>query len=239
MSIPKGKIFLIPNYLSDNQNSDFISAMVFPVLKNLEYYIVENVRTTRRFISSLNLDIKIQDLKFETMDKRFDSGGLDVIFQPLNQGNDIGVQSEAGLAGIADPGKLIVSYAHQKGIQVIPLPGSSSIILALISSGLNGQQFTFHGYLPIDKSKRVSFIKKMESEMNKTGYTQVFMETPYRNQDLFDLMLKSLNSTTVLFVGRDITGIQQKVLSLPVDSWKKQTIELNKIPTVFAIGKPA
>ena len=150
-----GKVFLLPNYLSENQGPDFISPLVSDVIRHLDYFLAENIRTSRRFISSLNLGIDISSLTFEEMDKRFDEKELPRIFEPVLKGKDIGIQSEAGLPGIADPGKLAVAYAHKHDIQVVSLPGSSSIILGLISSGFNGQAFTFHGYLPIDKNTRI------------------------------------------------------------------------------------
>jgi 16S rRNA (cytidine1402-2'-O)-methyltransferase len=232
-----GKVYLIPNYLSEGQDQTFIAPLIYPIVQNLEYYLVENIRTTRRFISSLKLDIDISGLRLEQMDKRFDNALLSQLFEPVMKGTDMGIQSEAGLPGIADPGRLAISYAHEHKINVITLPGSSSIILGLIASGFNGQQFTFHGYLPIDKSKRLSTLKNLEKEVQKTGYTQVFMETPYRNEELLKQLTTTLHPNTMLFIGKDMTGKHEKVISQRIAKWKKTDIDLHKIPAIFAIGK--
>jgi 16S rRNA (cytidine1402-2'-O)-methyltransferase len=232
-----GRLFLLPNYLSEDQGATFIADDVKNEIKRLDYYLVENVRTTRRFISSLQLGIDISALKFEAMDKRFDERKLVDIFQPVFKGVNLGIQSEAGLPGIADPGKLAVSYAHRHNIQVVTLPGPSSIILGLISSGFNGQQFTFHGYLPIDKKNKIGEIKKLEQVAQATGYTQVFMETPYRNEELFKTLLNTLKPDTYLYIGKDLTGPSEYTRSMKVKEWKTTTLTIGKSPAIFAISK--
>lgn len=231
-----GKIYLIPNYLSDSQSKQYIPDIVCNTIKQLKYFLVENVRTSRRFISSLQLDIDISQLIFEVMDKRFDSNRLPEIFEPVFDGVDLGIQSEAGLPGIADPGGQAVAYAHQHGISVVTLPGSSSIITGLISSGFNGQQFAFHGYLPIDKQSKIAVLKRLENEADKTGYSQLFMETPYRNTELFNLMLNHLKPQTLLFIGKDLTGDQESAKTFSIDQWKKEKVDISKVPVIFAIG---
>jgi 16S rRNA (cytidine1402-2'-O)-methyltransferase len=231
-----GKLFLLPNYLSESQDKSFVAPMVCDVIQHLDYYLAENTRTSRRFISSLHLGIDISVLQFEEINKHFDPKELPRIFDPVFSGKDIGLQSEAGLPGIADPGKLAVSYAHDHGIEVVALPGSSSIILGLISSGFNGQEFTFHGYLPIDKNTRSKKIKSLETEALKTGYTQVFMETPYRNRELLNSLLNTLHPGTSLFIGADITGSHQTLRTFTVKEWQKEIPDLHKIPAIFAIG---
>ncbi|MFZ9044897.1 MAG: SAM-dependent methyltransferase [Cyclobacteriaceae bacterium] len=235
MSKP-GKIYLIPNYLSTEQGAEFISDSVKSTVKKIAYYLVENVRTSRRFLSSLQLGLDISTLIFEVMDKRFDASRLPAIFQPVLDGADLGVQSEAGLPGIADPGRVVVSFAHKLGIEVVTLPGPTSIILGLISSGFNGQQFTFHGYLPIDKKERTVSIKEFEQTAKKSGYTQIFMETPYRNNDLLKTLLLTLKEDTYLYVGKDLTGENEWTKSLPVKEWKGLKAVLSKTPAIFAIG---
>lgn len=232
----RGKLYLIPNYLSEAQDGTFIPDNVKEKLKALSYYLVENIRTSRRFLSSLKIGLDISTLKFEVMDKRFDESRLSKIFEPIDLGFDVGLQSEAGLPGIADPGKQAVAYAHRKGIQVVTLPGASSIILGLISSGFNGQQFTFHGYLPIDKAKRVSQIKYLEQEAIKTGYTQIFMETPYRNQELLKQLLTNLRPNTQLYIGLDLTGANESIKTMEVKNWNSLGVSMGKTPAIFAIG---
>ncbi len=233
----KGTLFLIPTYLSDSNDKKFIAPMVTDVIQNIQYYIVENPRTARRFIGSLDLYIKIPECHFEQMDKHFDKHALDEIMQPLQAGHDVGILSESGLPGIADPGNLAVSYAHRHGIKVVSLPGASSIILSLISSGFNGQQFTFHGYLPINKQQRESSIRKLEQDFNKTGYTQLFMETPYRNKHLFKDLLRLLDSKTLLSISQDLCGKQEHIASQTIADWHRQSQELAKLPAMFALGR--
>lgn len=232
-----GHVYLIPMYLSETNDGNYINSVVKSVIKNTTYYLVENVRTARRYISSLQLEVSIPDLHFETMDKNFDPRKLPEIFKPvLENGMDLGIISEAGLPGIADPGSLAVSYAHTKNIPVHPLPGSSSIILGLIASGFEGQKFTFHGYLPINNAERKKRLLELESEAKKSGYTQLFMETPYRNDQLFSEILKTLQPQTGLFIGVDITGESESCITKPVASWKKKPPKLHKIPAMFGIN---
>lgn len=233
-----GHVYLLPCYLSDSNDRAHIAPVVSSVIKNTTYYLVENVRTARRFISSLQLGVEIDSLQFEVMDKNFDPAALPHIFDPVVNGKaDLAILSEAGLPGIADPGKYAVAYAHQQGVPVHPLPGSSSILLALIASGLNGQQFSFHGYLPIEKQERKKKLKELESTLNATGYTQLFMETPYRNNQLLTDVFLTLNPSTFLFIGSDITGEKEKCITKQIGSWKKNPPDLHKIPTVFGLGK--
>ena len=163
----KGKLYLIPTYLSSTNNGDNITNAVKNVIRKTSYYLVENVRTARRYIASLHLGLDIETIHFEPMDKRFNEQALPELFKPLLTGENMGILSEAGLPAIADPGNLVVRYAHQEDLEVVCLEGTSSIILGLISSGLNGQQFTFHGYLPIDPVLREKKIKAMEQTVLK------------------------------------------------------------------------
>ncbi|MEQ8554209.1 MAG: SAM-dependent methyltransferase [Cyclobacteriaceae bacterium] len=233
----KGSMFLIPTYLSDNNDASFLAPMVLDIIKNTTHYLVENVRTSRRFISSLKLGLDISELHFEILDKKTSAEELESKISVINKGMDIGVISEAGLPGLADPGSLAVAYAHRHGIRVIPLPGATSIQTAIIASGFSGQQFTFHGYLPIQKQERIRAIKNVESMVNQSGFTQVFMETPFRNMSLFEDMLRELNPNTNLCVCSDIFGKKEYIKTMAVSQWKKAKIDLHKIPTVFCIGQ--
>lgn len=231
-----GHLYLIPTYLSDTNDSTQITTSIKEVIKNTDYFLVENVRTARRFISSLKLDIDISSLKFEIMDKNFDPGRLPEIFAPVLKGKNVGLMSEAGLPGVADPGKFAVSYAHANNIPVHPLSGGTSIILALIASGFNGQEFTFHGYIPIDKNDRKNRLKEMETAVGRTGYTQLFMETPYRNDKLLEDIFNTLHPDTYLFIGADITGENEFCHTKKIRVWKETEININKMPSIFAIG---
>ena len=232
----KGKLYLIPTYLSSTNNGDNITNAVKNVIRTTTYYLVENIRTARRYLSSLQLGLDIETIHFEPMDKRFDEQALPALFKPLLAGANMGILSEAGLPAIADPGNLAVRYAHQEDIEVVCLEGASSIILGLISSGLNGQQFTFHGYLPIDPVLREKKIRTMEQIALSSGYSQVFMETPYRNQQLLTALCKVLRPDTILAIGADLTGQEQCIRSKKISVWKKGDIKLAKIPCIFSMG---
>ena len=232
----QGKLFLIPTYLSSDNDAAFMSPMVSDVLKNTKYFFVENVRTARRFISSLKAGIVIEDLEFNILDKKSNWDQMYPLFEPIRSGQDMGVISEAGVPCLADPGNLAVSFAHQTGIKVSPLPGASSIQMALIASGFNGQKFTFHGYLPIDKNPRQKKIRELE-KLSQSGYTQLFMETPYRNQQLMKDILKTCRADTLLSVAADISGSSEKILTQPISKWQKTDIQIHKIPAIFSFGE--
>lgn len=231
----KGKLFLIPSPLAENTADTVISPQIKEIIKNTSYFLVENVRTARRFISSLRLGLTIEELDFQILDKKTRPAELEKIIQPIFEGKDIGVISEAGCPGIADPGAIAVTYAHAKGIQVIPLSGPSSMFLALMGSGFNGQSFTFHGYLPIQKKERVQAIKTLEAESQKNRMTQIFMETPFRNNHLLDDLLAHLRPDTQLCIAKNLTGSDEMIQTKSVKDWKKVKIDLHKIPTVFVL----
>ena len=210
--------------------------MVTEILQNTKHYFVENVRTARRFISSLKAGIVIDDLGFHILDKKSNWDQMYPLFEPIRNGEDMGVMSEAGVPCLADPGNLAVSFAHQTNIRVVPMPGTSSIQMALIASGFNGQKFTFHGYLPIDTNPRQQKIRELE-KLSQTGYTQLFMETPYRNQQLIKDILKTCRPDTLLSIAADISGSNEKIRTLPVSMWQKTDIQIHKIPAIFSFGQ--
>ncbi|MCL6259216.1 SAM-dependent methyltransferase [Aquiflexum sp. TKW24L] len=230
-----GKLFLIPTVLAENTADKVISPQVKDTIKNLNYFLVENVRTARRYISSLKLGLKIEELQFEILDKSTKSAELERIMKPIFSGQDVGVMSEAGCPGIADPGSAAAAYAHAKGIKVVPLSGPSSIFLALMGSGFNGQSFAFHGYLPIEKNDRIQAIKNLETESFKNNRTQIFMETPFRNNHLMEDLKSTLNPNTKLCIGKNITGPDEMILTKSVSEWRKIQLDLHKIPVVFVL----
>ena len=232
----KGKLYLIPTYLSITNNEDNITNNVKNTIRKTSYYLVENARTARRYIASLKLGLDIEKLHFNLIDKRFNNHDLPALLNPLLMGENIGVLSEAGLPAIADPGNLAVRYAHQQEIEVVCLEGASSIILGLVSSGLNGQQFTFHGYLPVDPILLEKKIITMERTALGSNYSQIFIETPYRNQQLLTVLCKILKPDTVLAIGADLTGQEQYICSKRISAWKKAHFKIDKIPCVFSIG---
>jgi 16S rRNA (cytidine1402-2'-O)-methyltransferase len=229
----KGKLYLIPTPISANSLDKLVTQELIKTIRQLTYFLVENIRTTRRFISSLNEDINIENLHFELIDKNTSQLEADQKCAPLLKGIDIGVMSEAGCPGIADPGNLAVIFAHQHNIRVIPLVGPSSIFMSLMASGFNGQSFVFHGYLPIDKHKRITSIKALEKDAINKKQTQIFMETPYRNNQLLEDIIKSCNADTKLCISMDISGAQEMIKTKTINNWKKSIPDLNKIPAVF------
>lgn len=231
------KIYLIPTYLDESNTPDFIAPMVKEVVKNTTQFLVENVRTARRFISSLKLEVDISTLRFEIMDKNAQVATVGAALTEMLQNGDVGVMSEAGLPGLADPGNLAVSWAHRHQAAVVPLPGASSIQMALIASGFNGQQFTFHGYLPIDKSERQKAIRKMEEDVRRSGYTQLFMETPFRNLQLLEALIQTAAPETLLCIAAGISSEAERIETRSVRDWKSALPEIHKIPCVFAIGR--
>jgi len=233
--MPKGKLFLIPNVLAENTAQSIISPQIKEVVSHTKVYLVENLRTARRYISSLKLGVNIEELHMEILDKDTAPETINRLMQPLLNGADIGIISEAGCPGIADPGALAVAHAHVKGIQVVPLSGPSSMFMALMASGFSGQAFAFHGYLPIDKKDKVQALRKLESESAKEQRAQIFMETPFRNNQLLEDLLSTLAPQTKLCIAKNITASDELILTKTIDEWKKLPIDLHKIPTVFII----
>ncbi len=233
--MPKGKLFLIPNVLADNTAHYVISPQVQDVIAHTKIFLVENLRSARRYISSLKLGVNLEEVHMEILDKGTPPESINRLMQPLMNGADIGVISEAGCPGIADPGALAVAYAHLKEIQVVPLSGPSSMFLALMGSGFSGQSFAFHGYLPIDKKDRSAAIKKLEAESLREKRAQIFMETPFRNNQLLEDLLATLNPNTKLCIAKNITGSDEMILTKTANEWKKLPLDLHKIPTVFIL----
>lgn len=232
----KGTVYLIPTYLSESNDATFLAPIILEIVKNTSFYVVENVRTARRFISSLKLGLDIESLKFSVLDKNSKIEELDELLKVLKTGENIGIMSEAGLPGLADPGNLAVAYAHRHGFRVCPLPGASAIQTAIIGSGFNGQQFVFHGYLPIQKADRIKSIKNISQHLKSSGYTQIFMETPFRNMQLLEDLYQNLDLNSLLSVSADIFGQKEIILTQTLKEWKNSKIDLHKIPAVFCLG---
>ena len=226
---------MIPTVLAENTAHWVISPQVKEVIANTKIFLVENPRSARRYISSLKLGITIEELQFEVLDKDTPPEQVSRLMIPLLNGADIGVISEAGCPGIADPGALAVAYAHQKGIQVVPLSGPSSMFLALMGSGFSGQSFAFHGYLPIDKKERAAALKKLEQESVREKRAQLFMETPFRNNQLLADALASLSPQTKLCIAKNLTAADELIQTKTIADWKNHPIDLHKVPTVFIL----
>lgn len=231
-------LFLIPAYLSDESPQAYFAPIIKEYILKTDYFFVENEKTARKVIKFFATEKKQADLKLFLLDKYSETEDLKEAQQLMKQGQDFGLLSEAGLPCIADPGNIMVSWAHRNGIKVVPINGPSSIILALIGSGFNGQEFTFHGYLPIDKSQKKAKIQHLEQQVQRTGYTQIFMETPYRNNQLFDDLIKHLSPSSKLCIAANINHpAEEFIKTLSIKDWKNHKPELHKIPTVFVLGK--
>ncbi|MBU3743372.1 MAG: SAM-dependent methyltransferase [Sediminibacterium sp.] len=228
-----GKLYLIPSLL-DEEALETIPAYLIDAIKKCSLLLVEQPKTTRRFLKKIWREIIIDNYEW----LEIEDGGEPVkkqMLQTLSAGKDVGILSEAGCPGIADPGQLLVKAAQLKGYTVVPLVGPNSIILALMASGMNGQQFSFHGYLPIDSGDRKKKIKELENVSIKTGGTQIFIETPYRNQAMLADLIQTCNQQTLLCVAADITGKNESIVTQPISDWKKNTVSYHKRPAIFLI----
>jgi 16S rRNA (cytidine1402-2'-O)-methyltransferase len=229
-----GNLYLIPVTLGDDDFNKVIPEKVINLTKLLRYFIVEDLRSARRFLRLIDKGFPIDDTMFMELNEHTADSEIERYLDAAEKGADIGLMSEAGLPGIADPGAKIAALAHKKNIRVIPLSGPSSIILALISSGFNGQNFTFNGYLPVKPADRTSRIKDLEKKARE-GYAQIFMETPYRNQKMFDSLMTVCNNETMLCIAADITLPSERIRSMKISWWKKNVPSLNDKLTVFVL----
>jgi len=230
-------VYLIPTPLGDSELSNVMPATTASLLLKIHYYIVEDIRTARRFLKKVNRDTDIDRLTFFELNQHTPHSEIAGFLEPASQGFSIGVLSEAGCPGVADPGAEVVKIAHRKGIQVKPLVGPSSILLSLMASGMNGQNFAFSGYLPIRQPERSKKIKFLEAKVYSEDQTQVFIETPYRNNQLLSDLVKSLDEKTLLCVACDLSLDSEYIKTLSVGQWKKAIPDLDKRPAIFLIGK--
>ncbi|MCD4698177.1 MAG: SAM-dependent methyltransferase [Bacteroidales bacterium] len=233
-----GILYLFPSFLSGTNDASVIPALNIEIIRSLDHFIVENIRTARRFMRKIGYDKDFENVGFYELNKHTDPGMISSYLNEAINGNDMGVISEAGAPCIADPGSVVVSVAHELDIRVVPLPGPSSIFLALMASGFNGQSFTFHAYLPIDKRQRNQKIREMESNIFRFDQTQVFMETPYRNKQLFEALLSNCQKDTCLCVASMLTHKEMEfVKTKSIHDWEKNPPELHKKPTIFLLYK--
>jgi 16S rRNA (cytidine1402-2'-O)-methyltransferase len=231
-----GILFLIPVSMGETDNDRLFPTLNLRLLEELKYLVVENEKTARRFIRSTGNKRDFDKLELILLDKRTKRDEISRPIELLIQGEDVGIMSEAGCPGVADPGQILMAEAHLYNIKVQPLIGPSSILLGLMASGLNGQGFTFNGYLPIDKKERIKKLRDLDSMVSRSGFTQIFMETPYRNQHLYDDILKTCNSRHKLCVAVDITLEAELIKTLAVGEWKAEKINLHKRPCMFLLG---
>jgi len=231
-----GTLYLLPCTLGDTPAEQVLPQHVIDIARKLKHFVVEQPKTTRQFLSALKPEHPIQSLHFATLNEHTESRELEGLLAPLLAGEDVGIISEAGCPGIADPGADLVNLAHRRGIRVVPLVGPSSILLALMASGLNGQCFAFHGYLPIADADRSKTITALEAESAKRKQTQMFIETPYRNEKLYTALIARCRPQTLLCVACDITLPSELIQTRSVEQWKSQPPpQLNKRPSLFLL----
>jgi 16S rRNA (cytidine1402-2'-O)-methyltransferase len=230
-------LYLLPAYLSENSPKSLFGPIIGEIISKIDHYFVENEKTARKVIKYFCPDKKQAELKLYLLDKYTQTADLKEAQSLMKQGLNFAILSEAGLPCIADPGNIMVKWAHQNHIKVVPINGPSSIILALVASGFNGQEFSFNGYLPIDKEQRKKKILQLEQLAIKQGVTQIFMETPYRNQKLLQDLCSILNAQTKLCVAANITDEHTEYIKTQsIELWKKSQVDFHKIPTIFIIG---
>ena len=232
----QGKLILIPNLIGENNFQDSITKKIVQTIKKTNFYIVENIRSARRYIKKIVPEKSIEEITFFAYGKHNTFNIQEDFLLNILSGNDIGLISEAGVPAVADPGSKIVEYAHQYNIKVIPLVGASSILLALMSSGMNGQNFAFNGYLPIDKKDQIKKIKYLENISKKTNQTQIFMETPYRNNKLFKTLISVCYNNTKLCIATNITQDNESIITKDIREWKTMKINIDKQPSIFLIS---
>lgn len=233
----KGKLYLIPTTLGENEPLEVMPYSVRKTVELIDHYIVENEKSARRFIKKITPKKSQPSLVLMKLDKYADELETRTYLDACEQGISVGLLSEAGVPAVADPGATIVKLAHEKGIQVVPLVGPSSILLALMASGMNGQNFAFNGYLPIDKADRKKAIKELERLSKDRNQSQIFIETPYRNEKMFTDLKATLTPGTRLCIAADITLPDEYIRTYTIADWKKQQPDLHKRPTIFIIQK--
>lgn len=233
----KGKLYLIPTTLGEMNPHDVLPQTVKRAIDFIDDYIVENEKTARKFIKSIHPEKVQNSLRIASLNKRTEVSEYKAMIAPCFNGLNVGLMSEAGCPGVADPGAVIVKIAHENGIQVVPLVGPSSILLAMMGSGMNGQSFAFNGYLPIDKGDKKAALKNFENLSSSKNQSQIFIETPYRNNKLLEDLLQILQANTHLCIATDITLPTEFIKTFRVADWKKIKVDLHNRPTIFIIHK--
>lgn len=230
-------LYLLPVTMSDEAPDRVLPAYNLHLLNNIRCFVVENVRTARRFLKRVNRLIDINSLSFVELSEHTPDADIPPMLDPLAQGSPVGVMSEAGCPAVADPGARLVEVAQRRGFKVIPLVGPSSILLALMASGMNGQNFTFNGYLPIDDRNRDARLRELANIINRHDTTQIFIETPYRNNRLIGRLCSVLPGSLRLCIASDITGPRESIITRSLADWKNTTCDYDKTPTIFVLGR--
>ena len=233
-----GALYLLPSTLGGSPPEAVIPLAVLERARRLDYLVAEDPKTARAFLKRIGVARPLQDIRIARLDHNTPERDLALLIEPLLAGQDAGLMSEAGLPAVADPGANLVRRAHQRGIRVVPLAGPSSLLLALAASGLEGQRFVFHGYLPVDESPLFAALKDLERQSRRLKQTQLFIETPYRNARTLTALLRTLDPGTLLCIAADLTLDSEMVRTQPVSAWKKKPPELKGRPTVFLVLAP-
>ncbi len=230
----KARLYLIPVTLGGNDLRMLIPDRVLETTKRLRYFVVEDIRSARRYLRTVDNEFPIDESRFLELNEHTRDEDIVHYLDPVLNGSDMGLMSEAGMPAIADPGSRLIAIAHRKMIPVVPLPGPSSILLALVSSGLNGQKFMFHGYLPVKPADRAVKLKELERNAG-TGYSQIFMETPYRNNSMFDTILSVCRNDTLLCIAADLTLPTEFIRTMRISEWRNSRPDLNRRPAVYVM----
>ena len=234
----KGTLYLIPTTLGDTaETADVIPVKINQVINTIDEYIVENEKSARHYLKKIGIQKPLQEIILHPLNQHTNAHEISGYLKSISQGKNIGIISEAGCPGVADPGAEVVKLAHSNNIKVVPLVGPSSILLALMASGFNGQSFTFNGYLPKERGERIKKIKELEQLVQRKNQTQLFIETPYRNAHLLDDIITNCDSQTKLCIACDITLPTEFIKTKSISEWKKQIPDINKRPTLFLIYK--
>jgi 16S rRNA (cytidine1402-2'-O)-methyltransferase len=235
MSSDPGALYLLPNTLGETAAESVIPAAALHRARSLDYFIAEHPKSARAFLKRIGFPRALQEVRIERLDHNTPAGDLASLLAPVLDGRDAGLLSEAGLPAVADPGAALVKIAHDKGVRVVPLSGPSSLMLALAASGLEGQRFAFHGYLPVKPQHLAAALKDLERQSARLGQTQIFIETPYRNDATLAAMLRALRDDTLVCVAADLTLESEMVKTRPAAAWRRQTPTLKGRPTVFLV----
>jgi 16S rRNA (cytidine1402-2'-O)-methyltransferase len=237
MKINKGKLYLLPNTISDGEWQNVIPEGVKETSLPIRHFIVENIRTARRFLRKIGFITDFEEVEFFELNKHSLDIDIPNFIKPLQSGFDMAIISESGLPCVADPGNIVVELAHNQNIEIIPLVGPSSLFMALMASGFNGQNFAFIGYLPIDNGQKLKTLKHLEKNIFSHNQTQMFIEAPYRNQKLFEFLIKNCSPQIRLCIAKEISGHKEWIKTKTINDWKKQKVDIQKQNTIFLLYK--
>ena len=233
----KGTLYLLPNLLGGEIVNDVLPSNVLEIGRTIRHFIVEDVRTARRFLRKIDREFPIDEAVFYELNKRTEKHAIQSYLEPCMAGENIAIISDAGCPGVADPGGSVVALAHDLDINVRTLVGPSSILLTVMGSGFSGQEFTFHGYLPKERKDRIRVLKHMEMEVHRKGNTHLFMDTPFRNMNVLEDLLNELADHTEICIASNLTLPIEKIKTMTAKNWRENAYDLNKIPAMFAMGK--